>query len=133
MRIRVRKVSREEYAHDRDFESQFDGDAARNGEYSKRLCCIIVFAMGEGRLRLTMDDCVLISQEMCNADSNKLVVVADQMLPMLNHWLTQGTLIQQYTAARMLAMVSNRFDLAKNVIDSPCLGSLIKLFNAVHR
>jgi hypothetical protein len=70
--------------------------------------------------------------EMCNADSNKLIVVADTMLPMLTAWLDKGSIIQQYTAVHLIAMVSNRFDLANKVINSGALASVINLFKAVH-
>jgi len=70
--------------------------------------------------------------EICNADSNKLVVASEVMLPMLAEWMAIGDMFQQYVAVHLVAMISNRFDLAKKVIASKCVVEIIKLFKATN-
>lgn len=70
--------------------------------------------------------------EMCNADSNKLIIVADTMLPMLASWMRGGRLMEQHIAAHLVAMISNRFDAAAKVIDSDAADASIALFSLVY-
>ena len=77
-------------------------------------------------------DAAALIMEMCNADSNKLVFVADTMLPLLSEWMTSGSVLEQHLAVHLVAMVSNRFDAAQKVIDSDAVEATISLFNAVY-
>lgn len=77
------------------------------------------------------DACALI-MEMCNADSNKLIFVADTMLPMLSSWMREGSMLEQHLAVHLVAMVSNRFDAAQKVIDSDAAEASMELFKVVY-
>jgi hypothetical protein len=76
-------------------------------------------------------DVVLLLLELCNADSNKLVNVADKLMPKLSVWMETRGFIEQFIACRLVAMASNRFDLAKAIIEGPALKAMITLFHTV--
>ena len=77
-------------------------------------------------------DAAALVLEMCLADSNKLIIVVDTMLPMLAEWMRTGNVLEQHLACHLVAMVSNRFDAAAKVIDSDCVEASIALFAAVY-
>ena len=77
-------------------------------------------------------DATTLIMEMCNADSNKLIIVADMMLPMLSSWMRDGNVLEQHMASHIVAMISNRFDAAAKVIESDAAAAAIDLFSLVY-
>eukprot|EP01051_Picozoa_sp_SAG22_P006441 SAG22_NODE_422_length_10687_cov_4.448149_2_plen_655_part_00 len=76
-------------------------------------------------------DAMLLVTELCKADSNKLAVVVDRLIPIMVEWMASGSAIEQHTVSHLAAMAANRFDLADRIIDSDVLGATIELFQAV--
>ena len=52
---------------------------------------------------------------MCSIDSNHLKTVVE-LLPVLNQWLSTGSIVQQHLALELLANLASRFDLSGEIV-----------------
>eukprot|EP01052_Picozoa_sp_SAG31_P015207 SAG31_NODE_971_length_10655_cov_35.774915_3_plen_1569_part_00 len=102
-------------------------DAKSDGQITEDL---IDYALDAAAPRAHRYDAALLLVEMCKADSNKLVKVL-RMMPALANWMQEGSCMEQFLACHLVAMASNRFDLAAKIIESPALAAAFELFQTV--
>jgi hypothetical protein len=76
-------------------------------------------------------DAIQLALEMCQSDSNDIPAVAECILPTLNEWMKNGTIIKQYLAAEVIMYCANRFDCAQYVCSEIGVDAMISLFQQV--
>lgn len=74
-------------------------------------------------------DALILLLNFCKVDTNHLVKVCDVALPLLQERVKSGTIIEQFVSIQIVAMVSERFDLAGKLIDSGVIADVMALFH----
>jgi hypothetical protein len=76
-------------------------------------------------------DAMQLALELGQSDSNDLLGIVDEALPLINDWLDTGNVLQQFLATQLLSFISARFDLVPKVTASGAIEHLCALFQNV--
>lgn len=85
--------------------------------------------IGECKEREHQIDGLILLLNFCKVDTNHLLAVCDVALPLLQSRIQSGELIEQYVAIQIVAMISERFDLAAKLIDTLIIKDVMALFH----